>query len=93
MYSRPYMMTVMTSRFRRDRGAPTVALHIFVAPDVKAKLDAYARAKGAPQWAVLEAAIRSGVPGPDGWPQGWELPTPDSSQPELSIEEDPTGTA
>ena len=42
MYSRPYMMTVMTSRFRRDRGAPTVALHIFVAPDVKAKLDAYA---------------------------------------------------
>ncbi|CEG87476.1 Protein of unknown function [Propionibacterium freudenreichii] len=76
----------MTSRFRRDRGAPTVALHIFVAPDVKDKLDAYARAKGAPQWAVLEAAIRAGAPGDDGWPQGWELPEP--GQPQLDLEED-----
>lgn len=59
---------------------------MFVAPDVKAKLDAYARAKGAPQWAVVEAAIRAGVPGPDGWPQGWELPEP--GQPQLDLEED-----
>lgn len=70
-----------------------MALHIFVAPDVKAKLDTYAHAKGAPQWAVLEAAIRAGVPGPDGWPQGWELPAPDSTQPELNIEEDKTESA
>lgn len=66
---------------------------MFVAPDVKATIDTYARAANVPLWAVVEAAIRAGVPGPDGWPQGWELPTPDSTQPELSIEEDPTGTA
>lgn len=82
-------MDSMTSRFRRDRGAPTVPLHMFVAPDVKAKIDAYARAKGAPQWAVVEAAVRAGQPGQDGWPQGWQLPDTDEPELQPDIEEAP----
>lgn len=60
---------------RRKRGTPTVALNMFVAPEVKELIDHYASTAGVPQWAVVEAAIRAGVPDSSGVPAGWDLPT------------------
>lgn len=68
----------MRATYRRPRGADTVPLNMFVAPDVKRAIEQIASAAGAPQWAVVEAAIRAGTPGKDGVPAGWELPRPDS---------------
>lgn len=65
----------MPSRdLRRKRGTPTVALNMFVAPDVKELIDRYASISGAPQWAIVEAAIRAGTPDSTGLPVGWDVP-------------------
>lgn len=62
------------SAVRRPRGTPTVGVQVDIAPDVKAILDGYHAATGLPQWALIEAAIRAGQPGPNGYPENWELP-------------------
>ena len=59
---------------RRTRGTPTVGVQVDIDPDVKAILDGYHAATGLPQWALIEAAIRAGKPGPNGYPENWELP-------------------
>ena len=64
----------MASPMRRKRGTPTVGVQVDIEPDVKGLIDQYAAAAGVPQWAIIEAAIRSAQPGPDGIPVGWELP-------------------
>ena len=64
----------MASPMRRKRGTPTVGVQVDIEPDVKALIDQYATAAGVPQWAIIEAAIRAGEPGPNGIPVGWELP-------------------
>lgn len=69
----------MSATYRRPRGADTEALNMFVAPDVKRRIEQIAGDAGAPQWAVVEAAIRAGVPGPDGIPAGWDLPHPETN--------------
>ena len=66
----------MSATYRRPRGAETEALNMFVAPDVKRRIEEVAAAAGAPQWAVVEAAIRAGAPTTNGIPQGWDLPAP-----------------
>lgn len=79
----------MSSPFRRKRGTPTVGVQVDIAPDVKALIDQYAAVADAPQWAIIEAAIRAGKPGADGIPDGWDLPTPqrlDMETPELGGE-------
>lgn len=65
---------------RRPRGTPTLALNVFVLPEVKERLDAV-RARvlvnGAPLplWAVVEAAVMAAEPDPvTGIPVGWNLP-------------------
>lgn len=65
----------MSTPIRRKRGTPTVGVQVDIAPDVKDLIDSYMQAASVPQWAVIEAAIRAGKPGPDGFPEGWELPT------------------
>ncbi len=73
------------SPLRRPRGTPTVALNVFVLPEVKERLDAV-RARvlvnGAPLplWAVVEAAVMAAEIDPDtGIPKGWNLPTDSES--------------
>lgn len=67
----------MSAPIRRKRGTPTVGVQVDLAPDVKELIDHYMDiAGGVPQWAIIEAAIRAGRPGPDGIPVGWELPAP-----------------
>lgn len=61
-------------RLRRKIGTETVGLYADVTPDVKRRIDEYAKASGFPVWAVVEAAIRAGTPGPDGYPSNWPLP-------------------
>lgn len=46
---------------------------MLLATDVKKTIDEYAAIANAPQWAVVEAAIRSGEPGPNGLPTNWDL--------------------
>ncbi|WP_422117777.1 hypothetical protein [Brachybacterium sp. UNK5269] len=65
----------MASSFRRPRGTPTVQMHMYVATDVKQKIDEYAAIANSPQWAVVEAAIRAGTPGPNGLPTEWDMVT------------------
>ena len=72
----------MSSQYRRPRGTPKVALNLFVAPEVKELIDDYAARANAPIWAIVEAAIRAGKPGPNGIPEGWDLPT----QPRLDLD-------
>ena len=72
----------MSSQYRRPRGTPKVALNLFVAPEVKEMIDDYAARANAPIWAIVEAAIRAGKPGPNGIPEGWDLPT----QPRLDLD-------
>ena len=72
----------MSSSIRRKRGTPTVGVQVDIAPDVKALIDRYMRAADVPQWAIIEAAIRAGKPGPDGIPEDWDLPT----QPRLDLD-------
>ena len=76
----------MTAPVRRKRGTPTVGVQVNIAPDVKELLDGYVRASGAPQWAIIEAAIRAAKPGPNGIPDDWELPV--SSQTPLELPEE-----
>ncbi|MGZ0069863.1 hypothetical protein [Microbacterium arborescens] len=65
----------MSGPIRRKRGTPTIGVQVDLAPDVKELIDGYMRAAGGvPQWAIIEAAIRAGKPGPNGVPVGWELP-------------------
>lgn len=64
----------MTAPVRRKRGTPTVGVQVNIAPDVKELLDVYVRVSGAPQWAIIEAAIRAAKPGANGIPDDWELP-------------------
>ena len=66
----------MSPSYRRQRGVDTVALNMFIAPDVKRRIEEVAAATGSPQWAVVEAAIRAGTPAANGVPQEWDLPTP-----------------
>lgn len=61
-------------RLRRKAGTETVGLYADVTPDVKELVGQYAKASGFPVWAVVEAAIRAGVPGPDGYPTNWPDP-------------------
>lgn len=69
-----------SSQYRRPRGTPKVALNLFVAPDVKEMIDDYARRANVPIWAIVEAAIRAGKPGPTGVPEGWDLPQQGSGE-------------
>lgn len=64
----------MSSQYRRPRGTPTVALNLFVAPEVKQKIDSYASRANVPIWAIVEAAINAGQADEDGIPKGWDLP-------------------
>ena len=64
----------MSRQYRRPRGTPTVALNLFVAPDVKEKIDTWAANANVPIWAIVEAAVRAGVPDESGVPEGWEIP-------------------
>lgn len=73
----------MSSPIRRKRGTPTVAIQVDIEPDVKEAIDAYMRAAQVPQWAIVEAAVRAGKPGPDGIPIGWDLP----GHPKLDVDE------
>lgn len=66
-------VTGMASQYRRKRGTPTVALNLFVAPDVKEKIDRYAANANAPIWAIIEAAINAGQPDDTGVPNGWDV--------------------
>lgn len=61
-------------RLRRRPGTETVGLYADVRPEVKRRFDEYIEASGYPAWAVLEAAINSGMPGPDGYPANWPTP-------------------
>lgn len=70
----PTTVKGMSRQYRRPRGTPTVALNLFVAPDVKDKIDTYAANANAPIWAIVEAAIRAGVPDETGVPTGWDVP-------------------
>jgi len=65
----------MSSQYRRPRGTPKVALNLFVAPEVKELIDAYAARANAPLWAIVEAAVRAGAPDETGLPAGWTLPS------------------
>ena len=67
-------MVMTSSTIRRRRGTPTVGVQVDIDPEVKALLDEYAAIAGVPQWAVIEAAIRAGRPGPSGLPDDWDLP-------------------
>lgn len=68
------------SPLRRPRGTPTVALNVFVLPEVKERLDAVRErvlVNGAPLplWAVVEAAVMAAELDPaTGVPKGWDLP-------------------
>lgn len=64
----------MANQYRRPRGTPTVALNLFVAPEVKDLIDTYAAQANVPIWAIVESAIRAGKPDSSGVPQGWDLP-------------------
>src|SRR5690625_3224592 len=75
----PITVRGMSRQYRRPRGTPTVALNLFVAPDVKEKIDSYAANANAPIWAIVEAAIRAGVPDETGVPAGWEVPGRDEA--------------
>lgn len=77
-------MNHMTAHVRRKRGTPTVGVQVDLAPDVKELIDRYMDAAGVPQWAIIEAAIRAGKPGPNGIPAGWELPVA-ITQPPLDL--------
>ncbi|MBL5975499.1 MAG: hypothetical protein D3X82_17615 [Candidatus Leucobacter sulfamidivorax] len=72
-----------SQQYRRPRGTPKVALNLFVAPEVKELIDTYSKSANAPIWAIVEAAIRSGKPGPDGIPEGWDLPVDGDALPGL----------
>ncbi len=75
----------MSSQYRRPRGTPTVALNLFVAPEVKELIDTYAARAQMPIWAIVEAAIRAGEPDESGIPVGWELPpVTDQPRPDLN---------
>ncbi len=63
-----------TRQLRRRRGTPTTAMHVFLAPDVKELIDIYAHRANMPIWAIVEAAMRAGVPDESGIPAGWDLP-------------------
>lgn len=75
----------MSNQYRRPRGTPKVALNLFVAPEVKELIDTYAARANAPIWAVVEAAIRAGVPDQSGIPAGWDLPDP-NTHPTLDVD-------
>lgn len=75
MFGSTVMDMTGPQQHRRKRGTPTVALNMFIAPDVKMLIDRYASIAGVPQWAVVEAAIRAGVPAGSGVPADWNLPT------------------
>lgn len=76
----------MARSFRRPRGTPTVQAHMLLATDIKKKIDEYAEIANAPQWAVVEAAIRAGKPGPNGLPSNWDMETGES-QMEMNLSE------
>lgn len=68
-------MPAPTRRVRRPIGTETVAVHLFLTPDVKNRIDTYARHADVPQWAIVEAAILAGEPDSEtGIPKGWDLP-------------------
>ena len=59
---------------------------MLLATDVKKTIDEYAAIANAPQWAVVEAAVRAGTPGPNGLPTNWDLETGES-QMEMPLNE------
>ncbi|XFF01835.1 hypothetical protein ACR5MH_0270 (plasmid) [Streptomyces sp. L7] len=79
-------LRAMSSPIRRKRGTPTVGVQVDLAPDVKELIDRYMQAAGVPQWAIIEAAIRAGKPGPNGIPIGWDLPVA-LNQPPLDLDQ------
>lgn len=58
---------------RRQRGTPVVGIQVDLAEEAKGLLDAYTAATGLPQWAIIEAALKSGTPGARGYPEDWDL--------------------
>ena len=68
-------MAVPTRRVRRPIGTETVAVHLFLTPEVKKRIDTFAHRAGVPQWAIVEAAILAGEPDEvTGIPKGWDVP-------------------
>ena len=64
----------MTARVRRRRGAPVEGVHFRLDPEVKAMILDYAERFDVPTWAIIEAAMKAAKPGPNGVPEGWDLP-------------------
>ncbi len=68
-------MAAPTRRVRRPIGTETVAVHLFLTPEVKKRIDTFAHRAGVPQWAIVEAAILAGEPDDEtGIPKGWDVP-------------------
>lgn len=68
----PPSVARMSAPRRSRAGLQQIA--IFVEPEIRDRIDEYAAAAGLPRWAIIEAAIRASEPGPDGLPDGWDLP-------------------
>ena len=68
----------MTTTYRRPRGTAVVQLHVTLAPQVKARIDAIAERPQAPLWAVVEAALKAGTEDANGIPVEWNLSNPDA---------------
>lgn len=66
----------MTARVRRRRGTPVEGAYYRLDPEVKAMIDDYADQFDVPTWAIIEAAMKAAKPGPNGIPEGWDLPEP-----------------
>ncbi|MDF2712016.1 MAG: hypothetical protein K0R62_7668 [Nonomuraea muscovyensis] len=81
------MVALMTTRVRRRRGTPVEGAYYRLAPDVKAMINEYADQFDVPTWAIIEAAMKAAKPGPDGVPEGWDLPRP-ASAPTLDLPEE-----
>ncbi len=66
----------MTTRVRRRRGTPTEGSYYRLRPDVKQAIDEWSEQFSVPTWAIIEAMVHATKIGPNGVPEGWELPRP-----------------
>lgn len=64
----------MTTRVRRRRGTPTEGSYYRLRPDVKQAIDDWSEQFDVPTWAIIEAMVDATKIGPNGVPEGWELP-------------------
>ena len=61
-----------TPRARRPKGSPLVQLHVYVAPEVRERINHLAATAGVPKWAIVEAAVMHGAEN-DGVPPDWDI--------------------